>query len=226
MQALPPKHLARRGRRLGMVRSPEYVFESLTALAVILVAVTVFANLPDRKGSGAASGDADAAAPPAEAGTTAPPPGVALGNLIGNWSFEQDLGGWEVLGAADAGREPHGRTSGSCALVRARGPQPGPVGLRMAGAVEDAPRGSRWVASAWVRSTAAGQPVTIRLVGAGGAAEASQAKGPTLPGLTWRRVLVGHTVATAGADLDLEVTAEGVPAGDALLVDEVLVRQG
>jgi hypothetical protein len=228
MQALPPKHLARRGRRLGMVRSPEYVFESLTALAVILVAVTVFANLPDRKRSGAGSPGAGGgtAAPPAEAGTTAPPPGVGLGNLIVNWSFEQDLNGWQVLGAADASREPQGRTSGSCASVRAHGPQPGPVGLRMAGAVEDAPKGSRWVASAWVRSTAAGQPVTIRLAGTGGTAEASQAKGPTLPGLTWRRVLVGHTVATAGADLDLEVTAEGVPAGDQLLVDEVLVRQG
>jgi hypothetical protein len=38
--------------------------------------------------------------------------------------------------------------------------------------------------------------------------------------------MVGHTVATAGADLDVEVMAAGVPAGDALLVDEVLVRQG
>jgi hypothetical protein len=33
-------------------------------------------------------------------------------------------------------------------------------------------------------------------------------------------------VAAAGMDLDLEVTADGLPAGDALLVDEVVVRQG
>jgi hypothetical protein len=39
-------------------------------------------------------------------------------------------------------------------------------------------------------------------------------------------VFVSQTVTTAGADLDLEVTANGVPAGDALLVDEVIVRQG
>jgi hypothetical protein len=226
MQALPPKHLARRGRRMGFARSPDYVFESLTAIAVILVAVTVFANLPDRDGPGAAGRAGSGTAATAQADTTAPPPGVAIGNLVHNWSFEQDLRGWQVLGAADASREPQGRTSGSCASVRARGPEPGQVGLRMPGVVEDAPKGSRYVASAWVRSSAAGQPVTIRLVGAGGAGEATHADSATLPGLAWRRLLVSHTVAAAGADLDLEVTADGVPAGDALLVDEVLVRQG
>jgi hypothetical protein len=77
-----------------------------------------------------------------------------------------------------------------------------------------------------VRSTAPAQRVTIRLVGSGGAAERSEAEAVTLPGLAWRRVVVGHTVAKAGMDLDLEVTADGVPAGDALLVDEVIVRQG
>jgi hypothetical protein len=226
MQALPPKHLARRGRRMGFARSPEYVFESLTAIAVILVAATVFANLPDRKGSGAAGRAGSGTAATARAETTEPPPGVAVGNMVHNWSFEHDLSGWQVLGAADGRREPQGRTSGSCASVRARGPEPGPVGLRMPGVVEDAPKGSRYVASAWVRSSAAGQAVRIRLVGAGGAGEATHADSATLPGLSWRRLLVSHTVAAAGADLDLEVTADGVPAGDALLVDEVLVRQG
>jgi hypothetical protein len=169
-----------------------------------------------------------AAAPAGEAAPTSRLPGAAsFGNLVDNWSFEQDLSGWQAVGAAEAVREPQGRTSGSCALVRADGSQPGRIGLKLPGVVEDAAGGSRYVASAWVRSTAPGLRVTVRLVGAGGTAQASRAgAATTLPGLRWRRVFVAHTVAAAGTDLDLEVTADGVPAGDALLVDEVIVRQG
>jgi hypothetical protein len=76
-------------------------------------------------------------------------PGAAsFGNLVGNWSFEQDLTGWQV-------------------------------------------------------------------VGAGGTAQAGTAT--TLPGLRWRRIFVAQSVAAAGTDLDLEVTADAVPAGAALI---------
>ena len=102
----------------------------------------------------------------AQGGPTSRPPGPgAFGNLVVNWSFEQDLTGWQVLGAADASREPQGRTSGSCASVRARGPEPGQVGLALPEVVATAERGQRYVASAWVRSSASGQQVTVRLVG-------------------------------------------------------------
>ena len=159
------------------------------------------------------------------AGPTSRPPGPsAFGNLVVNWSFEEDLSGWQVLGAAEASREPQGRTSGSCASVRARGPQPGRVGLALPEVAPSVTKGQRYVASAWVRSTAPGQPVTLRLVGAGGK-EASKTTATTLPGLEWKRVIVDHTVAAAGP-LRLEIVADGVPAGDALLVDEVVVRLG
>jgi hypothetical protein len=165
------------------------------------------------------------AASTAQGGPTSRPPGQgSFGNLVVNWSFEQDLTGWQVLGAADASREPQGRTSGSCASVRAR--KPGQVGLALPDAVPEAKRGQRYVASAWVRSTAPGLRVTVRLSGAGAAAkESSKTTATTLPGLEWRRVIVDHTVATPGP-LRLEVLADGVPAGDALLADEVVVRQG
>jgi hypothetical protein len=156
--------------------------------------------------------------------TTRPPGPSAFGNLVVNWSFEEDLSGWQVLGAAEASREPQGRTSGSCASVRARGPQPGRVGLALPEVAPSVTKGQRYVASAWVRSTAPGQPVTLRLVGAGGK-EASKTTATTLPGLEWKRVIVDHTVAAAGP-LRLEIVADGVPAGDALLVDEVVVRLG
>jgi hypothetical protein len=109
-------------------------------------------------------------------------------------------------------------------MVRARGPAPGNVGLALPEIVGKAERGQRYVASAWVRSSASGQQVTLRLVGAGGK-EASKKTVTTLPGLEWRRVIVDHTAASAGP-LRLEIVAAGVPAGDALLVDEVVVRLG
>jgi hypothetical protein len=224
MHAFPPKHLARRERRLGLVRHPEHVFESLTAIAVVLVVATFLVDRADRAGSNTAA-NGPASGRDAASTTASRPPG-AFGNLAANWSFEEDLSGWQVLGAADASREPQGHTSGSCVSLLARGPRPGRVGLRQPGVVTDAAKGSRWVASAWVRSTAPAQRVTIRLAGGGDAAEGSEVEALTLPGLAWRRVMVGHTVARPGTDLDVEVVADGVPAGDALLVDEVLVRQG
>jgi hypothetical protein len=158
---------------------------------------------------------------PGRSDLAAPGP-AAFGNLVVNWSFEQDLSGWEVLGAADAAQEPQGRTSGSCASVRAGGPEPGRVGLALPEVGPSAKRGQRYVASAWVRSTAPGQQVTVRLAGADGK-EGSKTTATTLPGLEWRRIIVAHTVATAGP-LRLEIVADEVPAGDALLVDEVVVR--
>jgi hypothetical protein len=222
MQAFPPRHLARRGSRLDLAGKPDLVLESLIGLAVILIMATVLANLPDRSRSDAAPRDRPADPPQSSLVARA----GAFGNLVRNWSFEQDLTGWLVVGAAEAVREPQGRTSGSCALVRASGNQPGQIGLTLPGVVQDAAPGSRYVASAWVRSTAPGLRVTVRLVGAGAKPELSQTTSATLPGLAWRRVFVAHTVAAAGDELAVEVTADGVSPGDALLVDEVTVRRG
>ena len=222
MQAFPPRHLARRGSRLDLAKKPDLVLESLIGLAVVLIMATVLANLPGRSRSDAAQRDRPSDPPQSSLVARA----GAFGNLVRNWSFEQDLTGWAVLGEAEAVREPQGRTSGSCALVRASGAQPGPIGLTLPGVVQDAVPGSRYVASAWVRSTAPGLRVTVRLVGAGAEPEHSQTTSATLPGLAWRRVFVAHTVAAAGDELAVEVTADGVRRGDALLVDEVTVRRG
>jgi hypothetical protein len=157
-----------------------------------------------------------------------PPAGpAAFGNVVRNWSFEQDLSGWAVVGRATASREPQGRTSGSSAAVRATGPQPGLVGLVLRTVVPSARRGSRYVASAWVRSTPPGLKVTLRLVASGsGSPQASRAVATTLPGDRWRRVSVAHTVTAAHAALDLQITAAEVGPGEALLIDEVEVRAG
>jgi hypothetical protein len=220
MRAFPPKHLAGREAGLGPARKSVFGAESvLILLAVVLTLTMILANLPERSGSSAAPG-AQVSDQTAGASSGA----GASGNLVSNWSFEQDLAGWRVVGTAEAGREPQGRTSGSCASVRAGGSQPEEIGLALPGVVE-ATKGSRFVASAWVRSTAAGLRVTVRLVGTGEAEEGSKASAITLPGLRWRRVIVDYTTA-ARTDLAVQITAEDVPPGDALLVDEVMVRRG
>ncbi len=157
-----------------------------------------------------------------------PPPGpAAFGNLVRNWSFEEDLRGWEVIGPATADRAPQGRTSGSSAAVRPTGSQTQRVGLALLKVVPSARHGSRYVASAWVRSNPPGLKVTLRLVATGaGGGEASQAVTTTLPGNQWDRVTVAHKVAAAQASLDLKITAAAVQPGAALLIDEVELRRG
>jgi hypothetical protein len=192
------------------------------AIAVVLASVAFAGVLATWLISSAEEAPAPSSAASSRGGPTSRPPGAgSFGNLVVNWSFEQDLSGWQVLGRADASREPQGRTSGSCASIRAR--EAGQVGLALPEAVPAAKKGQRYVASAWVRSSAPGLKVTVRLVGAGN--ETSKASSTTLPGLEWRRVIVDHTAATPGP-LRMEILADGVPAGDALLADEVVVRLG
>jgi hypothetical protein len=199
-----------------LARNRHLVLQSSSLLAVVLLVTVIVANLSGGPGSGAASEGQPTAGEPAPAATAGP------GNPVRNWSFEQDLSGWRVIGEGAA--VPQGRTSGSCASVRAR--QPGRVGLAQPAVVPGAEPGRRFVAKAWVRSTAPGVKVTLRLVGNGAKPESSQATTTTLPGLAWRSLLVDHRVAAGRTDLGVEITADGVPAGDALLVDEVTVRQG
>jgi hypothetical protein len=210
------RHEAQRRSVGGPARAAIAVVAGSVVVALVLAAWLISSAKeapPPSAGAGSTAKDAP---------TSRPPGPAAFGNLVVNWSFEQDLSGWEVLGAADAAQEPQGRTSGSCASVRARGPEPGRVGLALPEVGPSAKRGRRYVASAWVRSTAPGQQVTVRLVGADGK-EGSKATATTLPGLEWRRIIVAHTVAAPGP-LRLEIVADEVPAGDALLVDEVVVR--
>ena len=248
VQGMPettPKHLTRERGSSVLSHDPVLVVESAIAVLAIVLAMTmVLAAVPEGQGTGKPPGggiagvdrSADVAGTPAgsqpaptfgaapEATRGAPPAATTgFGNPVRNWSFEQDLNGWEVIGKADDDAVPQGRTSGACASVRAR--QPGRVGLLQTGVVPGAGKGRRYVAKAWVRSTAPGLKVTLRLVGTGAKPESSQATVTTVPGLAWRSLIVGHTV-TGRTDLGVEITADGVPAGDALLVDEVTVRQG
>jgi Carbohydrate binding domain len=218
-----------RGRHLAARREyPNRWLAILGILPVILVAVLLVRMLgakeqPTRPAATTSTLDVLGPLPTPPAGP------AAFGNLVRNWSFEQDLSGWEVVGPATASREPQGRTSGSSAAVRPTGSQPQRVGLALPKVVPSVRHGSRYVASAWVRSTPPGLKVTLRLVatgGGGGEGEASQAVTATLPGNQWDRVTVAHQVAAAQASLDLQITAADVEPGEALLIDEVELRRG
>jgi hypothetical protein len=218
----PPQQL--RGRHLAPRRQyPNRWLVVLGALPVVLVAVLLVRTIgagEESKGQSAAATTLDVLGPP-----PTPPAGpAAFGNLVSNWSFEQDLRGWAAVGPATAGRELQGRTSGSCAAVRTTGGQPQRVGLVLLKAVPLVRQGSRYVASAWVRSTPPGLKVTLRLVATGGGS--SQAVTTTPPGDRWGRVTVAHTVAPAQASLDLQIMAAGVRPGETLLIDEVELRSG
>jgi hypothetical protein len=218
----PPQQL--RGRHLAPRRQyPNRWLAILGALPVVLVAVLLVRMIgagEESKGQSAAATTLDVLGPP-----PTPPAGpAAFGNLVSNWSFEEDLRGWAAVGPATAGRELQGRTSGSSAAVRTTGGQPQPVGLVLLKAVPSARTGSRYVASAWVRSTPPGLKVTLRLVTTGGGS--SQAVTTTPPGDRWGRVTVAHTVAPAQASLDLQLMAAGVGPGETLLIDEVELRSG
>jgi hypothetical protein len=216
-----------RGRHLAPRRQhPNRWLAVLGMLPVVLVAVLLVRMIgsgdqPNRPAVTTSTLDVLGPLPTPPAGA------AAFGNLVRNWSFEQDLSGWEVVGPATASREPQGRTSGSSAAVRPTGSQPQRVGLALLKVVPSTRQGSRYVASAWVRSTPPGLKVTLRLVTTGGGGgEASQAVTTTLPGNQWSRVNVAHKVAAAQASLDLQITAAEVEPGEALLVDEVELRRG
>ncbi len=218
-----------RGRHLAPRRQyPNRWLAVLGVLSVVLVAVLLVRMMsagPEPKQPSAAAPTTDLLGPL----PTPPARPAAFGNLVSNWSFEQDLRGWTTIGPAMADRELQGRTSGSCAAVRTTSSQPQPVGLVLPKAVPAPQKGSRYVASAWVRSTPPGLKVTLRLAatGAGGGeGEASQAETTTLPGDRWGRVTVAHKVAATQASLDLQITAAEVEPGAALLIDEVELRRG
>jgi hypothetical protein len=217
----PPEQL--RGRHLAPGRQyPHRWLVILGALPVVLVAVLLVRMIgagEESKGQSAVA-TLDVLGPP----PTPPARPAAFGNLVSNWSFEQDLRGWAAVGPATAGRELQGRTSGSSAAVRTTGGQPPRVGLVLLKAVPIARQGSRYVASAWVRSTPPGLKVTLRLVTTGGGS--SQAVTTTPPGDRWGRVTVAHTVAPAQASLDLQLLAAAVGPGETLLIDEVELRSG
>jgi hypothetical protein len=148
---------------------------------------------------------------------------TSTGNLLRNWSFEQDTSGWQRSGSARVSRELGGHTSGSSVFVQAAVTGPSRVGVT-APDITKVRAGDVYEASAWVRSGTPGMRVTLSLVVNGqGTREVTPTTVVTSPA-AWVRVDVEHRVKAVGA-LALEVVLENAKQGEGLLVDEVIVRR-
>ena len=148
-----------------------------------------------------------AAATTAEGGPTSRHLDRGVRNLVVNWSFEQDLNGWQVLGVADGGREPQGRTFGSCASVRSRGPEPGRVGLACPGRPDG--RGGRALCGLGLGAFQRRRPAGDRRLAGGGGRGLEDDRGDAArPGMA-----AGHCRRHRRhrRPARLEIVADGVP---------------
>jgi hypothetical protein len=154
--------------------------------------------------------------------TTRPLAPIA-GNLVDNWSFEQDLSGWQVLGTANAHRSAPGRTSGWCAVIQASGTKAEDIGLALPRVVRSAARGTRFEGVVWVKSTTPGVTVALELRG-GKPGGSTMGWDDEVSAMRWHRLTVDHTL-IEGDRVDLRVVARNMPVGSALLVDNVVVKK-
>jgi len=224
-----PAPRSSRGRHLRRRRRSDQLRRAGIVVAVVAV-IAVLAGLIQLARTIGPSGEAAAPTAPAAApspttvrpSAQAPPGSGVFGNLALNWSFEQDLSGWTVIGEAEGGRQTGGRTSGSAARVDARGS--GPIGLALADVRTGAKAGQRFVAAVWIRSNTPGTPVTLKLVSAppDGKPAVSEAVTRTPKGTRWTKAVVAHEVTRDGSAVRFELTT----TGRSLVVDEVTIREG
>jgi hypothetical protein len=165
-----------------------------------------------------ASGEPTPSSPAADS------PAVGGGNLLRNPGFEDDLKGWRAIGGGSlelVSTAHDGRQAAS--LVAGSGNDPG-VTARQVTRCE----ARRWyTATAWVRASRPGTTVELNLVEyVGGHRLSTDTAGHVLRGGDWQRIEVEHVSHVQGADLAIEIIADGLPRQDELLIDTVEVRLG
>jgi Carbohydrate binding domain len=216
--APPPRRPA--GRHAAPPRFDLTSGVAVGLLAVLLVVVGVL-GVPVTRMVGNAVRALSAGNDPAPAAVELPF-GPPAGNLIGNWSFERGIEGWEAVGPVAVRRELGGHTSSASALLRPVSDSAGPAGV-MAQVARSVRPGARYEASAWVRAeNRAVVPVALHLF-AGNGQEVSQAVVVTRPGGTWLRLRLVHQVATPGP-LGVELVVLEPVRQQAIMVDEIAVR--
>jgi hypothetical protein len=149
---------------------------------------------------------------------------VGGGNLLGNPGFEDDLNGWRAIGGGrlelvSAAREGQQAVS----LGAASGASPGMTARKV---TQCQPHRS-YTATAWVRASKSGTTVELNLVEyAGGRRLSTDTAGHVLRGGEWQHIEVAHVTHVQGAELAVEIVADGLPQQAELLVDAVEVRLG
>lgn len=192
----------------------------LFVVAIAIPLVDVINDTQEATGQTTATSAPAVDLPPVETGGGF----TSTGNLLSNWSFEQDTSGWQRIGSARVSRELGGHTSGSSVFVQAAVTGPSRVGVT-APDITKVRADDVYQASAWVRSGTPGMSVTLNLVVTGqGPREVTSKTAVTPAAPKWVRVEVEHRVKAAGT-LALEVVLENAKQGEYLLVDEAIVRR-
>jgi hypothetical protein len=207
--AAPPRFRLHAGVAVGL---------SAALLVVVAVVTVPVARLVGNVVRTHAAGAGASATSP-----VGPPLGPPEGNLVGNWSFERGIGGWETVGPALVHRELGGHNSSASMLIRPATDTAGPAGITAPVPAPSVRAGSRYEAVAWVRAeNIAAVPVALHLF-VGNGKEVSQAVAVTRPGGSWLRLRLAHQVAAPGPICVELVVLEPVRQ-QAILVDEISVR--
>ncbi len=165
-----------------------------------------------------------ASSEPSPSSPTADRSAVGGGNLLRNPGFEDGLDGWRAIGGGSlelVSTAHDGQQAAS--LVAGSGSDPGVTARQ----VTKCEAHRSYMATAWVRASKPGTTVELNLVEyLGGRRLSTDTAGHVLRGGDWQRIEVEHVSHVQGAELAVEIIADGLPRQDELLVDAVEVRLG
>lgn len=209
----------RRRRRVGV---------AVAMAAAVVGLATVAVALPQRAAEQRAGGGA-----PEQAAAPSPQTSAEEQTTPANGGFDRGMTGWVATAGAVVSWQTSGHVGGS-ALVRSNpGTPPGTssaapdatvTGLVAKNAAPPAGAGVALQGTAWVRGSAAGAVVMVRLVERSGDGEVAAGRQEIrLTGEEWQKVTVAHTVTRDDAEIDLEVLAVNLPQGTSVGIDSASV---
>ena len=147
---------------------------------------------------------------------------TAASNLVVNPDFEAGTAGWFAKSGAELVRSAgHGGRWSGRVTNRVDGPRTSVLNDQQ-NTVVSTTKGATYTASAWVRSTAPGTSVAIRLMEyAGSRLHGQRLASVWLRDTAWREVRVSYTAATDDATIDLNLLAWALPSGASFDADDV-----
>jgi Carbohydrate binding domain len=237
-----PRHLSNRPPRDRGALIGQLLLIAVTIVIGGLLAMAFTRHGDPAESDAAAPAEATTGAPPNQPPPTAstpaatPAPGeptpsspssgssaVGGGNLlVGNPGFEDGLNGWRATGGGkvELVSEAH-EGQQAVSLSAASGRQPGMIARQ----VTRCQPHSSYMAAAWVRTSQPGATVELNLIEfVGDRRLVTDVAGHVLPGGGWQRIEVDHVAHRPGAELAVEVVADGLTPQAELLVDDVEVR--
>ncbi len=150
----------------------------------------------------------------------------ALGNLVGNSTFEASLNGWAALAGCDLSRVSGGHNEGWAANLANNSATPQTCTLN------DSPNwiaktvAGTYSATAWIRSETLGLQVKLRFREYVGATLVGTGTSTVTSTGDWQQVQLSYLVVSPGSTLDLNVYETNLPVGSNLQIDDVTASSG